>query len=428
MLWLKRRNAVGTLWLLVLILTVGGYAQDLPPDAKLRLTKLDFEGLQTQKAETVNAILELKVGQTVDAETIKAAAQRLSKTAMFEKVAYRYRFSTTIIELTFELVEKKAGKRPCQFDNFVWFTDQELIAAVKRDLPDFDGTMVVSDFVGEEVKKSLTRLLREKKIPGEIVFETDETLSYLFKIKDANLKVCEMKFAGARVELLGPLREAAQSLLKTEYSKSEAVLYTRAALIPVYRQRGFLKASFGLPQSSLGNSGECANAVAVSLSVEEGLQYRWDKASWSGNQAFSVQQLDRGLKLKSAEVANQMMIDAGWSAVDRMYGSRGYLKARLKPERTFDDARQLVSYQVTIVEGSQYKMGEISFTGVTDADAKKLKDAWQLAAGEVFDAGYAGIFLGKISREGLIKFKDAAMDLKRDDEKLTANLTLKFEQ
>lgn len=403
-------------------------AQEPPPDAKLKLTKIEFEGLQTQNRDKLVVISELQVEQIVTMDSVKSAAQRLSQTGMFNKVAYRYRFSSTVIELTFELEEKTIGKRPCVFDNFVWFSDQELVNAIKQDLPDFDGTMVVSDFIGGEVKKSLTRFLREKKISGEVVFETDETLSYIFKIKDAKLNVCDTKFVGAQAELLGPLSEAAQSLARTEYSRSEAQLYARAALIPVYRERGFLKASFGQPQSSLGDAGQCANAVVITLPVEEGLQYRWDKAVWAGNQAFSTQQLERGLKLKSGEVANQMMIDAGWNAVNRIYGSRGYLKAQLKPERSFDDARQVVSYQIAVTEGPQYKMGDVTIVGLADADSKKAKEAWQLNAGEVFDTEYAGIFLGKIRREGLIKFKDVNWELKRNDEKLIANLTLKFEQ
>ncbi|MEK7834296.1 MAG: hypothetical protein AAB401_24630, partial [Acidobacteriota bacterium] len=231
----QRMKAAGCLLALLILPATIALAQEPPPDAKLRLTKIEFEGLQPQNRDRMMAVIELKIGQTADMAAVKAAAQRLTQTGLFEKVAYRYRFSSTVIELTFELAEKTGGKRACQFDNFVWFSDQELKDAIKRDLPDFDDTMVVSDYVGEEIKKSLTRFLREKKIAGEIGYELDENLSYIFKVKDANLKVCEAKFVGPRVDLLGPLQEAIASLLKTEYSRSEARLYTRVALTPVYR-------------------------------------------------------------------------------------------------------------------------------------------------------------------------------------------------
>src|SRR5215831_9390614 len=165
------------------LLLAAAAAQEPPPNAKWRLTTIVFEGLKSQPPEKMIAASGLKIGQTIDFETVKAAAQRLSQTGMFGKVAYRYRYSSTQIELTFELEEKVTGKKRCSFDNFVWFSDKEIVEAVKRDIPDFDGAILVSDFVGEEVKKSLARLLQEKKIAGEVVFELDDQLSYVFKVR-----------------------------------------------------------------------------------------------------------------------------------------------------------------------------------------------------------------------------------------------------
>lgn len=167
-------NAIGLLICLMcamLLLAAGVVAQDPPPNTKWRLTTIVFEGLKSHPPDKIAAASGLKVGQTIDFGMIKAAVQRLSQTGLFGKVAYRYRYSSTQIELTFELEEKTMGKKRCQFDNFVWFSDKEIADAIRRDLPDFDGSIVVSDFVGEEIKKSLTRLLAEKKIAGEVVYE-----------------------------------------------------------------------------------------------------------------------------------------------------------------------------------------------------------------------------------------------------------------
>src|SRR5215510_5551160 len=166
-----------------LLLAAVAAAQDPPPNAKWRLTTIVFEGLKSQPPEKMIDASGLKVGQTIDFEMVKAAAQRLSQTGLFKKVTYRYRYSSTQIELTFELEENTTGKKRCHFDNFVWFSDKELADAIKRDMPDFDGSIVVSDFVGNEIKKSLMTLLAEKNIAGEVVFELDDSLSYTFKVK-----------------------------------------------------------------------------------------------------------------------------------------------------------------------------------------------------------------------------------------------------
>lgn len=170
------------LLVLTCLLMVGAYAQEPPPDAKFRLKEVKFDGLQAQKPEKMIVLSELRVGQTVDMAAVKAATQRLAQTGLFEKVSYRYLYSTTEMELTFAVAEKMTGKRPVKFDNFIWFSDREIIEALKRDLPDFDGSALGSDVVGAEISKSLTRLLREKKIAGEVVYELDEALSFLFKV------------------------------------------------------------------------------------------------------------------------------------------------------------------------------------------------------------------------------------------------------
>jgi outer membrane protein assembly factor BamA len=427
-------NAIGSLGCLLcamLLLTAGAAAQEPPPNAKWRLTTIVFEGLKSQPPEKMIAASGLQVGQTIDFELVKAAAQRLSQTGLFGKVAYRYRYSSTQIELTFELEEKTTGKKRCHFDNFVWFSDKEIVDAIKRDMPDFDGSIVVSDFVGEEIKKSLTRLLAEKKIAGEVVYELDQNLSYSFKVKGANLPVCDFQFAGGQDELKRPLLEALKPLFKTEYSKSDVRLFANAALVPIYTQRGYLKAAFQAAQPSLSASGACANAIVVTLPVAEGLQYHWNDPVWSSNQAYSAQELNAALKLKQGDVADSMKIEQSWFEVRGVYGKKGYLGVRLKPEPVFDDARRFVTYQVALTEGPQYRMGQVTIAGLPEDEARRVKDAWGLKPGEVFSTSYFGAFLEKITRGGLIKQPQGGrvgQELNRDDQRLTVDVVVKFER
>ena len=430
----KGMNSIESLICLLaamLLLAANVTAQDPPPNAKWRLTKVNFEGLKSQPPEKMIAASGLQVGQTVDFEMIKASSQRLSQTGLFGKVAYRYRYSSTQIELTFELEEKTTGKKRCQFDNFVWFSDKEIVEAVKRDIPDFDGAILVSDFVGEEVKKSLARLLQEKKIAGEVVFELDDQLSYVFKVRGANLQICDFQFPGAKDELRKPLLEVLQQLFKTEYSKSDVGAYVKYALIPVYNQRGYLKAAIQPPQASLSGSGACANAVVVTFAVEEGLQYRWANPVWSGNQAHPAQELNASLALKPGDVADLTKIEKGWGEARGVYGKKGHLKVLFKPQPVFDDAQRIVTYQVAVTEGPQYRMGQVTITGLPEAEAARVKDAWGLKAGEVFDTAYFVVFHNKIAREGLIKQAKGMktrQELKLDDQKLTVDVAIKFER
>jgi outer membrane protein insertion porin family len=433
--WAKNeKNAierVACLLVATLLLAANVAAQDPPPNAKWRLTAIAFEGLKSHPPDKIIAASGLQVGQTIDFDMVKAAAQRLSQTGLFGKVAYRYRYSSTQIQLTFELEENTSGKKRCHFDNFVWFSDAEIMNAIRRDMPDFDGTIVVSDFVGEEIKKSLTRLLAEKKIAGEVGYELDEYLSYTFKVKGANLAICDFQFAGAQEELKKPLLEALKPLFKTEYSKSDLRLFVRAALVPVYTERGYLKAAFQSPQADLGASGVCANAVVVTLPVAEGLQYRWNEPVWSGAQAFSAQELSAALTLKQSDIADSMKIAKMGSEISGVYGKKGYLKIGVTPKPSFDDARRLVTYHIAVTEGPQYRMGQVTIAGLTEDEAGRVKSAWGLKTGEVFDTSYFPVFLEKVARERLIKPSQGlkvGQELKRDDQRLIVDVVVKYQR
>src|SRR5215475_6168292 len=119
---MKAMKLLACLLAAMLLLAAVAAAQEPPPNAKLRLTTIVFEGLKSQPPEKMIVASGLKVGQTIEFEMVKAAAQRLSQTGLFKKVAYRYRYSSTQIELTFELEENTTGEKRCNFDNFVWFT------------------------------------------------------------------------------------------------------------------------------------------------------------------------------------------------------------------------------------------------------------------------------------------------------------------
>ncbi len=418
------------LLVLTCLLMVGAYAQEPPPDAKFRLKEVKFDGLQAQKPEKMIVLSELRIGQTVDMAAVNAAAQRLAQTGLFEKVSYRYRYSTTEMELTFAVVEKMTGKRPVKFDNFVWFSDREIIEALRRDLPDFDGSALGSDVVGAEISKSLTRLLREKKIAGEVVYELDEALSFLFKVKGANLNICGFQFAGVTEDMRKPLLEALQPLLNAEYSVSDARGFAKAALVPVYTQHGYLKVAYQQPLGKLGTEGKCQNAVVVTFPFEEGLQYRWGKVAWAGIQAFTASQLDGALRQKTGEVANSWKIEGNWVDASRVYSSKGYLAAQLRPEPVFEDDSKTVNYRVAVSEGPQYRMGLLVIEGLPEERAAKLRKGWPLKEGDVLEGSVIGTYLARaLQSMGVTQPNEMPQfSYKRNDQAQTADVVLKFEK
>jgi outer membrane protein assembly factor BamA len=430
----RLRLCVGML--VAMLSSVSLCAQEPPPGTKWRLDKIEFEGLKNHKQEDAAAITGIKIGQTVDLDLIKSAAQKLGTAGLFSGVRFRYRYSADRIEVTFVVEEAKKRNWECIFDNFVWFNEQEIKDAVKISIPDFDGTAPDSDFVTEKIKQALTKMLQSRSITGEVFYESNQDTAsgralHVFKVKDAKIRICSIRFEGARDELKPQLLKEMQGLLKTVYSRMDVGLFAGAALTPFYRNRGFLKVQFRNADAQLVPDGECKDGVVVTVPVEEGLLYRWDKAVWSGNQVLSAQELDEALAMKQGEVADLSKISRGNGSVARAYGKKGYMKIYLVPVPVFDDARALVSYQIKVNEGNQYRMGLLAISGLPEDETKKLNDMWKLKTGDVFDSSYPGDFVRMAIKERVISSgsttpRKYGVDLNPDHQKLTVDVAIQF--
>jgi outer membrane protein assembly factor BamA len=407
-------------------------AQEPPPGSKWKLEKLEFEGLRNQKQEDALAITGMKIGQMVDLDLIKSAAQKLGTAGLFNGVRYRYRYSADRIEVTFVVEEAIKKNWDCIFDNFVWFNEQEIKDAIKVSLPDFNGMAPDSDFVLEKIRLTLADMLRGKSIVGEVIYESNQDVTtgrpfHVFKVKDANLKVCSIRFYDARDELKPGLVKEMQGLLQTDYSRMDAGLFAGAALAPFYRQHGFLQVKFRDAQAQLLADGACKNGVVVTIPVEEGLLYHWNKAVWSGNQVLSERELDEALAMKQGEVADESKIKRGNGNVSRVYGKKGYMRINLVPVFVFDDERALVNYQVKIDEGNQYRMGRLTISGITEGETKRFIDMWKLKSGDIFDSSYPTEAMQTAIKERIISSsapqpRKFGVEIKPDHKKLTVDV------
>ena len=91
------------------------------------------------------------------------------------------------------------------------------------------------------------------------------------------------------------------------------------------------------------------------------------------------------MNLQTGELADGMKVQAGIEAARTLYSEKGYLDAKIDAEPHFDDANKRVSYAVTIDEGPQYHMGSLILTGLSLDGEKRIRGAWKIPPGEVFD-------------------------------------------
>ena len=157
----------------------------------------------------------------------------------------------------------------------------------------------------------------------------------------------------------------------------------------------FCAIQFGEPNCKFpgDNNQPVPDAVAVLAPVEPGPAYAWSGVSWTGNSAVPSNELDALVLMKSGDVADGTKIEAIWERVRTMYGERGYLDAKVTAVPKFDDQAHRVAYTAAVSEGPQYHMGNLMLTGLSLEGEKRIRAAWKIAPGSVFNKNIYEDFL-----------------------------------
>jgi outer membrane protein assembly factor BamA len=132
--------------------------------------------------------------------------------------------------------------------------------------------------------------------------------------------------------------------------------------------------------------------VSVTLRVDEGTPYLFDRAEWRGVAAMPAKELDAALGLKPGEVADVTKMETGLRQVRGAYRHLGYMQMRSTMTPRPDDATRRLVLGVAVEEGPQYRLGELTITGMADPDADALRKKWTLKAGAIYDDSYVQQF------------------------------------
>jgi outer membrane protein assembly factor BamA len=369
-----------------------------------KLAQVSASGSAKYSSAQIVSACGLKPGDVVTREDLQAAADRLAQLGPFRNV--RYKFSSSGENVTLEFQLEDAPSIPVLFDNFPWFSDEELHQALRDAVVFFDGTAPENGDILERMTQTLQELLAARNIKATVerTFMASpgaEGMIQRFQIAGAVMKVEAIEFQHALAAESPKLAEAARDLRGKPFSRFAIEVFAEEHLLPLYRERGYLRASIGTPQAVLtGNPNQpMPEKVTVLVPITPGGVYRLKEITWNGASALDAATLSRVAALAPGDVANGMQVFGAWERVRGEYGRRGYLDASVTPQESFDDAALSVSYRVEISEGTQYRMGRLVVTGLSVTAERKLIIAWRLPPGQIFDRNYFEEFIEHQARQ-----------------------------
>jgi len=384
--------------LVLLLLAPGEPARAQGPAGTSRLEAIEVSGSTRFASEQIAAATGLRTGANVTREELQAAADRLAKLGPFATVQYRFSTAESGVRVDYQVTD--APLVPVSFDNFPWFTDEELNSAIKGSVVLFDGMAPTRGAILEEMSTAITKFLETRGIHASashtlITPPTRGQRTLEFRVAGAESNVASVEFSDPLVNGDRALQQRLSDIVGKPFSRSTIELFAFEQVRPVYLAHAFLRVQFGRPTPRFAGNAKNSlpNQVVVLVPVDPGPSYIWRGVKWGGNSTLSESDLDKFAELKPGDPANGLKIEAAWEGVRHAYGQRGYLDVNVDPVPQFDENAKCVSYAASITEGPQYRMGTLVLTGLSPEGERRIRAGWRIAPGAVFDENAYDQFL-----------------------------------
>lgn len=352
--------------------------------------RIHVAGSSRFSSEQVAAAAGLSVGAPVDAQILNAGAAKLNASGAFSEVKYSYSFASKYWAIEFQV--KDAPKFvPATLDNFVWFSDEQLLAAAKKGSPLFDGSVPETGNLKDGVATALTDFLKIQRVQGTVsaipaAGANKDFSGYVYRVSDVQIPVLAVEVTGGPLDAK-QLEAAEKNIVGHDYSRYSANMLARSALAETYQNEGYLQPHFSMPTVTMhdSNGRDASQGVVVKMSVAAGKRYTWGGVKFSGNRALTSDALTQLVGMATGEIARRDKTIEGWKAVSREMGHNGYIECKMQAVPSYDDGADVVRFAVQLDEGPQYMMGELKIDDSAPKVLKLLGDAWKIQRGQVYD-------------------------------------------
>jgi outer membrane protein assembly factor BamA len=400
-------------WLAGVLLASGSAslagAQNRPAKGPLlspsKLSEIRVTGSARFTEAEIAAASGLTTGTIVDDEVFRKVARQLGESGAFNDVSYSYTYSSQGTKLTLHVADADKFV-PAHFGDFVWFSDSDLVQKVHERIPLFTGVLPTSGSLPDQVSDVLQALLVENNIPGHVEYlrstnKDGKLEAFDYTVANIVIRIRQLEFPGAASGELPQLQAAARKLADADYYQALLHTFVEKRVLPIYRERGYLKAACAAPlpkvvkppPADAPSETSQITYIDVIIAITSGEQYKVAGWSWSGNKNIPNAELQTHIHAKVGEVANTVQLSDDLHSVQELYGTRGYVTATIKADAQFDDTAATVTYGLAVSEGELYHMGELEFRGLDNNLTARLRNAWKLRPGDIYDASYLNEFL-----------------------------------
>jgi outer membrane protein insertion porin family len=351
-----------------------------------------------QQLEEVAAI---HPGTRFNNDSLAVDAQRLADTGFFDNVGVTCEGPLQSLTVNFDITPiGRSRLLPVGFENFIWLTPAELLAAVHYQSPLFAGSLPENGALEDSIAAALTQALAAKGIANTAVqHETIEpTLEHPlraleFRVAAPRPVIANIKLAGVTADLVPLIQKSVNSTARTRYNAGLSGSLTSESILKPLLDAGYLQAT--LTGLSLAPGAPDAHTIPVVLSatLAPGDIYKVSTLTFTGTPLLSADDFAKTTKLHPGDIASRQALLETFAPLDLAYRRRGHMDVIINSSPTLDTAAHTVAYTVTVTPGEQYHVHQVTVQGLDPAAQADFDRGYLMKEGALYNPEYLTKFL-----------------------------------
>jgi len=352
----------------------------------------------------LTSVAGLEAGQMMATDALGNAAQHLLDTGLFDDVQATYTQQGKALHITFQVKPTPLARLlPVSLEDFVWFTPEEIAAALHAQLRLYRGVSSDAGSFSDSIQSALEQMLAAKgvhaKLSHGIVEPTNEHPQRVvdYRVESPLVRLIKVDLTGP---VPGPLQTEVSKALTAAtgkpYNEGLAGLTLEDRILAPAHNAGYIAAALKDMHRSVAASAN-ANAVDVSVSatLDAGAPYTVSAITLDPGPLYSAADLARDAQLHAGDLASATQLIKTELPLQAAYLKQGHLDAYVTATPTRDDAAHTVAYTLKAVPGEIYHLKTLTATGLDPAAQRAFDAAWTMKEGDLYDATYIATFLKK---------------------------------
>jgi len=335
---------------------------------------------------------------------------------------------------------------PYSFSNFVWWSDDELRALLKKRIPGLGDEIATTSEAKGRIRNALTLLLKEKGIVAEVQSQAPSNSAFgppmteLLGMGDLEVppytpsiifSVLGPKVVVGRVTLqldAEDVRSEIEPELNGAEGKpftSESMSFSRRRIEELLMKSGYLRGTVQLRRMPPYKQGD-TYSVDWTVDITAGSKFHISSVTVDGGPLFADKDLTQFASGHVGEIAGISPFRQLGPELRAAYQESGFADVRITAEPKVDNEHATVSYSLKVIPGPVYRLRSLTIEKLAPEQEQRVRGLLGMQPGEVFRESAINNLYRKIANEPSLKGYSFGFRPRADKAAAVVDLSLTF--